>query len=129
MLAVAAVGVVAFAARAQELSLETAPPVVIKTEPQAGASDVDPKLAYLKVTFSKPMAPASWSWVEAPGANFPKITGKPSCESDQRTCVLPVALEPGQNYAVWLNSAQFKNFKDTGNRPAVPYLLVFKTRR
>ena len=32
-------------------------------------------------------------------------------------------------YALWLNSAKFGNFKDAEGRAAVPYLLVFKTKK
>ena len=37
--------------------------------------------------------------------------------------------EPGKTYAIWVNSEKFNNFKDTGGRSAVPYLLVFKTKK
>jgi hypothetical protein len=40
--------------------------------------------------------------------------------------VLPVKLEPGRTYALWLNSG---NFKDSGGQRAVPYLLVFETKK
>jgi RNA polymerase sigma-70 factor (ECF subfamily) len=43
--------------------------------------------------------------------------------------VLPVRLEPGKVYAIWLNSGKFTNFKDADGQSAVPYLLVFKTRK
>jgi RNA polymerase sigma-70 factor (ECF subfamily) len=43
--------------------------------------------------------------------------------------VLPVKLEPGKTYAVWVNSEKFGNFKDADGRSAVPYLLVFKTKK
>jgi RNA polymerase sigma-70 factor (ECF subfamily) len=43
--------------------------------------------------------------------------------------VLPVKLEPGKTYAIWVNSGEFGNFKDTDGRSAVPYLLVFKTKK
>jgi hypothetical protein len=52
-----------------------------------------------------------------------RVVGK-----DQRTCVLPVKLEPGKTYAIWVNSEKFNNFKDVGGRSAVPYLLGFKTK-
>lgn len=29
---------------------------------------------------------------------------------------------------IWLNSQSFHNFKDAQDQPAVPYLLVFKTK-
>jgi hypothetical protein len=31
-------------------------------------------------------------------------------------------------YAVWINSEKLSEFKDTKGQPAVPYVLVFKTR-
>ena len=49
--------------------------------------------------------------------------------ADKRTCVLPVRLEPGQTYAIWVNTDKFGNFKDTDGRSAVPYLLVFRTKK
>jgi RNA polymerase sigma-70 factor (ECF subfamily) len=57
------------------------------------------------------------------------MSGKPKYLSDKRTCVLPVKLEPGKTYAIWVNSEKFDNFKDAEGRPAVPYLLVFKTKQ
>ena len=63
---------------------------------------------------------------------FARLTyrdGKPKYLADKRTCVLPVKLEPGKTYAIWVNSEKFGNFKDTEGRPAVPYLLVFRTKK
>jgi RNA polymerase sigma-70 factor (ECF subfamily) len=112
-----------------EVTLENVPPVVVKTVPEAGAADVDPALAEIKVTYSKAMQAGSWSWSMASKASFPTMNGQPKYLEDAKTCVLPVKLEPGKTYAIWLNSEKFKNFKDADGRPAVPYLLVFKTRK
>ena len=38
---------------AEQITLESFPPVVVKTVPQAGASDVHPALSRIEVTFSK----------------------------------------------------------------------------
>ena len=111
------------------ITVKTAPPVVVSTTPQAGAVDVDSVTSEIKVTFSKPMTDKSWSWSTWGEENFPKMTGDPRYEPDGLTCVLPVALESGKTYAIWLNSNKFTNFKDTDGRPAVPYLLVFETKR
>lgn len=113
---------------AQDVTLASAPPVVVKTVPQAGANDVDPTLAEIKVTFSKTMTDASWSWAMLSQASFPKMNGKPRFDDNTKTAVLPVKLEPGTTYAVWVNSAKHQNFKDADGQPAVPYLLVFKTK-
>jgi RNA polymerase sigma-70 factor (ECF subfamily) len=116
------------AAWSQEVTIESAPPVVVKTVPQAGAGDVEPATAEIRVTFSRPMQDGNWSWSTASKDTFPKTAGKPKYLDDKRTAVLPVKLEPGRTYAIWLNSQRFRNFKGTNGEPAVPYLLVFKTK-
>lgn len=122
-------GLIGAAARADDVTLETVPPVVVKTVPEAGAGEVDPKLTEIKVTFSKDMRDASWSWVIFSKESFPKMDGKPKYLADKRTCVLPVKLEPGKTYAIWVNSEKLGDFKDPDGRSAVPYLLVFKTKK
>jgi RNA polymerase sigma-70 factor (ECF subfamily) len=105
------------------------PPVVIRAMPQSGAADVDPALTELRVTFSKTMRDGSWSWTIWGEEHFPRMTGPPRFLGDGRTCALPVKLEPGTVYAIWLNSEYHNDFKDTGGRPALPYLLIFETRK
>jgi len=111
-----------------EVTVENAPPVVVKTVPSSGDIDVDPALHEIKVTFSKEMMDKSWSWSTASKSTFPDVKGDIHYLDDQRTCVLPVNLKPGRTYATWINSGRFINFKDRDRRPAVPYLLVFRTR-
>jgi RNA polymerase sigma-70 factor (ECF subfamily) len=113
------------AMRAAEL--ENANPVVIKTVPENGAQDVDPNLTEIRVTFSKDMHDGSWSWTQRSDDTFPEVTGKPHYV-DKRTCVLPVKLEPSKMYHLSINSERFRNFKDVGRRPAIPYPLDFKTK-
>lgn len=113
----------------EEVTLSSVPPVVVKTVPEAGSSDIDPKTTEIKVTFSKEMSDGEWSWVTVSEGSFPKTDGKPKYEKDKKTCVLPVKLEPGKTYAIWVNSEKFGNFKDADGRSAVPYLLVFQTKK
>lgn len=112
-----------------EFSLANAPPVVVKTVPEAGSDQVDASVSQIRVTYSKPMEDGSWSWSTWGEKTFPKTTGKPHYESEHRTCVLPVKLEPGHTYAIWLNSENFGNFRDTTGHKAVPYLLIFQTKK
>jgi hypothetical protein len=114
---------------ADEITLESVPPVVVKTVPAAGSPDVDPKATEIQVTFSKEMADGSWSWSTLSKESFPEVGGKPRYLDDDRTCVLPVKLQPETTYAIWINSNKFRNFKDSNGTPAVPYLLVFKTAK
>lgn len=104
------------------------PPLVVKTVPESGAKDVAPGVVEIKVTFSKEMTDASWSWSTVWQNSGPKMIGKPRYEADQKTCVIKVTLEPGKTYAYWLNSGNFKGFKDAQGHAAVPYLLVFETK-
>jgi RNA polymerase sigma-70 factor (ECF subfamily) len=109
-------------------SIDSMPPVVIKTVPEAGATNISPGTVEIKVTFSKEMVDGSWSWVEPwKGAHGTPLS-KPKYESDQKTCVLKVKLEPNKTYAFWVNRGQYQNFKDQKGHPAVPYLLAFQTK-
>jgi len=114
-------------AAAQSHPLESAPPVVVQTHPVAGVTEVSPGTPEIQVTFSKLMQDGSWSWSTWSQDSFPEMTGQPRYLPDGRTCVLPVRLQPGKFYALWLNSEKFNNFKDATGRPAVPYLLTFTT--
>ncbi len=116
----------AWAADEQQMSVAALPPVVVKTVPQAGDTQVDPSITQIKATFSKKMTNRSWSWA---GADESWVSGKPHYLPDGRTCVLPVKLEPGKTYVVWLNSPKFRNFKDSKGQPSLPYLLVFETKK
>ncbi len=111
-----------------EVTIENSPPVVVKTVPISGAVDVDPSLTEIRVTFSKPMMDKSWSWSTASKNTFPDVKGDIHYLDDRQTCILPVKLQPGKTYATWINSGRFNGFKDRDRRPAVPYLLVFRTR-
>jgi len=80
------------------------------------------------VTFSKDMMDGSWSCSQVSDESFPQIIGKPRYLDDKKTCVVNVKLVPKKTYVIWLNSQQFRNFKDADGKSAVPYLLVFETK-
>jgi hypothetical protein len=120
----------ALAQSAKQVTVKNMPPSVVKTVPAAGATDVDPALKEVSFTFSKDMMDGSWSACQISDETFPKPgDGKMHYLSDKRTCVMPVSLEPGKTYVIWLNRGQFMNFKDTSRNPSIPYLLVFQTKK
>lgn len=127
MLLIASTAVLIGPASADELTLESVPPVVVRTVPTAGDAAVDPALTELKVTFSKAMHDGTWSWSAWGAENCPEMVGQPKYLADGRTCVAQVKLQPGKLYALWLNSEKFHGFQDTSNQPALPYLLTFIT--
>src|SRR4051812_26880892 len=116
---------------AEEHTVASLPAVVVKTEPEAGRTDVDPQIKEIRVTYSKKMLDKSWSWGQISDETAVKSAGRPHYLKDGKTCVLPVKLEAGHTYVVQLNAldGHFANFKDERRQPAVAYLLVFETRK
>ena len=111
-----------------KFTIESMPPVVVKTFPQAGDTAVDPSIKEIRVTFSKDMMTKEmWSWVMISKDSFPPIVGEVRYLKDNRTCVAPVKLKAGKTYAIWFNSRNYNAFRDKHNNPAIPYLLVFQT--
>jgi len=105
------------------------PPVIVHTMPESGAAGVDPALSEIRITFSEPMRGGGWSWAKWDDGSFPIMTGQARFLEDERTCVLPVRLQPGKVYALWLNSEHHQNFKNRSGQSAIPYLLIFETRK
>jgi len=111
-------------------SVKNMPPSVVKTVPAAGSTDVDPELKELTFTFSKPMIDGNWSVCQTSNETFPGSgEGKMHYLPDKRTCVMPVKLQPGKTYVLWLNRGQYQAFRDTQGNSSVPYLLVFETKK
>lgn len=103
-------------------------PAIVKLEPASGAQDVDPAQTTLRVTFNMPMG-EGMSWTGS-GPQFPKLPAdtKGAWSADGRTCTLPVALEPGRDYQLGLNSPQHINFQSQWGVPLPPTAYTFKTR-
>jgi RNA polymerase sigma-70 factor (ECF subfamily) len=118
--------VIAAADPAAAAPVHGAPPRIARLDPPNGATDVAPGERVLRATFDRPME-ASWSWVTE-GRDFPEATGKAYFEPDAMTAAMPVRLEPGRTYVVWLNSAQYQLFRDRAGVPAPPLRWTFSTR-
>jgi hypothetical protein len=101
-------------ASAEELTVASAPPVVVSTEPRAGQTDVAPGTNEIRVTFSRPMRDGSWSSVKLSDTSFPKTTGNPRFLDNQRICVLPVSLEPGKTVCDVAKPAAIREFPGSG---------------
>ncbi len=116
---------------AQQVTVESMPPSVVKTVPACGDTKVSATTKLIKVTFSKDMMTRQmWSWCMQSQDSFPEITSQKGIKylADKRTCVLPVRLKPGKTYAIWINTQKNNAFRDAKGTPAIPYLLVFKTK-
>ncbi|MDF1561787.1 MAG: Ig-like domain-containing protein [Deltaproteobacteria bacterium] len=107
---------------------DTTPPEVVKLSPPIGATDVDPALKELKVTFNESMKGSSWSWVQESPETAPKLGGEPKFDPTGRINTVPVTLEPGREYVIWLNSKEFSNFADVSGNVLVPVRWTFRTK-
>jgi beta-lactamase regulating signal transducer with metallopeptidase domain len=103
-------------------------PKVAKLGPENGATDVDPGLKMIRVTFDMPMLEGSHSWTGG-GPSFPEVPdGQPVRWSrDGKTCMLPVALKPDWQYQLGLNSLNHKNFVSKWGVPLEPVRYEFRT--
>ena len=105
-------------------SATSASPQIVKTIPLIGAKDVEPTLKEIVIVFDRDMGPG-FSWTGG-GEQFPKTTGG-AFWRDSRTCVLPVALEPGKSYRFGINAPSYKNFRSKEGVPVEPVPFEFIT--
>jgi hypothetical protein len=101
-------------------------PQIVSCSPARGATDVDPALKEITVTFDQDME-EGMSWTGG-GPEFPQISeGQKVHWRDKRTCVLPVKLQSGHHYRVGINSPSYRNFRSTAGVPALTSAIWFTT--
>ncbi len=102
----------------------SAPPRVVKAEPDNGDVGVDPGLKEIRVTFDQAMSRGGMSVVGG-GESYP-VQGKPRWLTS-RTISLSVRLEPDHDYWLSINNDRFRNFTNRKGESAVPYPIAFRT--
>ena len=106
---------------------KTGPPEIVATSPETGATDVDPALTEITVTFNRDMG-EGFSWTGS-GPNYPTgPEGQRAHWRDKRTCVLPVRLARGHLYRVGINSMSFHGFSSASGAPVTPSEIYFTTQ-
>lgn len=101
-------------------------PQIVSTSPSRGATDVDPSVKEITVTFDQDME-EGMSWTGG-GPEFPAIPeGQKGHWRDKRTCVLPVKLQSGHRYRVGINSPSYRNFRSATGTPALTSAIWFTT--
>jgi hypothetical protein len=104
----------------------SAPPRIVSTTPAIGATDVDPALQEITVTFDRDMG-EGFSWTGG-GPEYPAgRQGQEAHWRDRRTCVMPVTLASGRYYRVGINSSSYRNFASVQGIPAEPAAIDFTT--
>lgn len=102
-------------------------PNIVQTSPEVGATDIDPGLQEITVTFDQDMR-SGFSWTGS-GPDYPPIPeGQTPKWRDKRTCVLPVKLEAGHYYRVGINSTSYRNFCSDHGIAAQPSAIYFTTQ-
>lgn len=103
-------------------------PWIASTNPPVGATDVEPGLAEISITFDRDMS-GGMSWTGDKNSFFPPTPeAKQAYWKDSRTCVLPVKLTAAQYYRVGINSASYRNFKSQSGEAAPCSVFCFVTR-
>ena len=100
-------------------------PRIMAMDPPNGAAGVDPNRRAITVTFSTAMG-GGFSWTGG-GPTFPGGGGKPYWQADQKTCVLPVTLQPNHSYRLGINSPSHRNFKSLSGISVQPTRWTFTT--
>jgi hypothetical protein len=102
-------------------------PQIIDSTPKCGATDVDPALTEISVTFDRDMR-EGMSWTGG-APLFPSVDEtKKATWTNPRTCVLPVKLAQGTYYRVGINASSYQNFKSKQGAPAPSSVICFVTQ-
>lgn len=102
-------------------------PHVVSVEPANGATNVDPNLKEIKVTFDRRMNPTSWSFCQKSDVDFPEFVGRPSYNKEQTVIIVPVRLRPECTYNLYLNSPPYCGFTSEAGGVLKAYHYTFTT--
>lgn len=115
------------ATSAQGAEQQKMPAWIVATSPEIGATDVDPGITEITVTFDRDMDTSGYSWTGGPPLFPPTDDGGPRWK-DSRTCALPVSLAAGEYYRVGINATSFHNFRSSVGQPAPCTAIYFTTK-
>ena len=111
----------------RDAELERNRPQISATSPPNGATDVDPNITEIVVTFDRPMGDGMAWCRRDPPETYPKHS--PATWRDERTCVASdVVLEPGKTYIIWLNMPGFYGFRSSEGVEFPPVRYTFTTQ-
>jgi hypothetical protein len=97
--------------------------------PANEASDVDPRLKSIVVTFDRPMKPGYIAVIRLDANRFPGVTDQVSFDAKQTVLTIPVELEPNREYVLGLNAEETLVMQDEQGNPLAPVVIRFKTRK
>jgi RNA polymerase sigma-70 factor (ECF subfamily) len=101
-------------------------PQIVSCSPARAATEVDPGLKEITVTFDQDME-EGMSWTGGGPELPPTPEGQKAHWRDKRTCVLPVKLQGGYHYRIGINSVSYRNFRSAAGVPALTSAIWFTT--
>lgn len=101
------------------------PPKVVRTVPENGADDVNPKLREIRIVFDQDMDQDGFS-ICGGGPKYPKTVGRARWVN-KRTIVMRVKLAANHDYELSVNCPRYKNFKNVRGEAVRPYPVKFRT--
>ncbi len=103
-------------------------PVVVKTVPALGATEVDPTLDSISVTFDRDMNTKKMAWTGWKETLPPGDDRRKSEWVDNRTCTTPVSLSEASYYQVYLKGDEHVGFYGANGSPAQHAVIAFATK-
>jgi hypothetical protein len=107
-------------------------PKVVSSVPTIGATDVDPGISEIIITFDRKMYPYGFE-INDPEASEEfsnmEITEFPRFSEDSLQLIIPVKLEAGKKYKCILNSFAKGYFRDANKIPLYPVEITFSTAK
>jgi hypothetical protein len=106
-------------------------PRIVSLVPANGATDVDPNLKAIVITFDRPMTDKNWAVMLLGDADhFPGSGEGVGYDKDCRVFTIPTKkLRPDWEYTLGLNSEDVQAFTSRDGVPLYPVVIKFKTRK
>ncbi|MCG8404886.1 MAG: S41 family peptidase [Phycisphaerales bacterium] len=116
---------IGFPAILTQSTLMLEPPKVVELFPRNGATDVEPGVKELRITFDRDMSTGGYSLCGG-GPTFPELIGQPKW-SDKRTLVAVARLKADHDYRMSLNCQAGQYFRSVDGAPLTPVPWEFST--
>lgn len=100
-----------------------APPRITSLVPPAGERAADTTLSRIELQFDQRMAPS----VTIHSDDMPEITGTPSWDSSRTRLRIPVRLQSGHWYQMFVNTPDDGGFQNLAGEPLAPMRWEFRT--
>lgn len=82
----------------------------------------------IRIVFSRPMRPNSFSLTTVRGQLFPALDGKPQLSRDGKVFRFRANFSQPGTYGIGVNGGRFRNFVSLSGTPAMPRTFTYRVR-